>query len=130
MLIVDDEVDATLGDLRLHGCEALPVDVELPLRAFDVAQGEHGDDLRGPADLHLFALEGEKVVHLLLSSFVCVVSPSVTPLRGVITARSCLPREITLPTPLALPGPLYGFMAGPPPFPGFGMPSRARRGSL
>ena len=37
MLIVDDEVDAALGNLRLHGGEALPVDVELPLRAFDVA---------------------------------------------------------------------------------------------
>ena len=103
MLIVDDEVDAALGDLRLHGGEALPVDVELPLRAFDVAQGEHGDDLRGPADLHLFALEGEIVVHLLLSSFLYVVLPPITPLAGVITLCSGLPYENYTPRALGPP---------------------------
>ena len=52
MLVVDDKVDAALGDLCLHRGEAFLVDVELSLLAHDMAEGQNGDDLRRSSDIH------------------------------------------------------------------------------
>ena len=56
MLVVDDKVDAALGDLRLHRGEAFLVDVELSLLAHDMAEGQNGDDLRRSSDIHFAPL--------------------------------------------------------------------------
>ena len=56
VLVVDDKVDAALGDLRLHRGEAFLVDVELSLLAHDMAEGQNGDDLRRSSDIHFAPL--------------------------------------------------------------------------
>ena len=68
VFVVDNEIDATFGNLCLHRFVALLVNIELPLRADDVAQGEDGDRLRGSLKLHIAALEDEKLIH-----FCCVL---------------------------------------------------------
>ena len=56
MLVVNDEIHAALGDLRLHRGEAFLVDVELSLLAHDMAEGQNGDDLRRSSDIHFAPL--------------------------------------------------------------------------
>jgi hypothetical protein len=88
VLIVDNEVDASLRDLFLHRREALLVDVELSLLTHDMTEGQDGDDLRRSSDIHFAPFEGEKVVHFLVSPLVWCSQSSITPLSRVITVPS------------------------------------------
>ncbi|MFQ8766451.1 MAG: hypothetical protein ACLR8U_07980 [Oscillospiraceae bacterium] len=67
MLVVDDKVDAALGDLRLHRGEAFLVDVELSLLAHDMAEGQNGDDLRRSSDIHFAPFRVRKSLIFCLS---------------------------------------------------------------
>ena len=85
MFVVDNEIDATFGDLRLHRFVALLVNIELPLRADDMAQGEDGDRLRGSLKLHVAALEDENSFIFAVSSFGFFPSLALRPLARVQT---------------------------------------------
>ena len=55
MLVVNDEIHAALGDLRLHRLVALIVYIKLTLRTDNVADGEDEDRLRRSHELHIAA---------------------------------------------------------------------------
>ena len=55
MLVVNDEIHAALGDLRLHRLVTLIVYIKLALRADNVADGEDEDRLRRSHELHIAA---------------------------------------------------------------------------